>query len=239
MTLATVVFNYPDIHFPYQELHDVFRQSFIEHNPDIPFHTIRIDVPIDRSHADAGCWSNTAKLRAWVEFVEHADDDVILADCDMFCLGSAAHAFDEDFDVAYTALTVPQRGRPLNGGIVMIRNSIMGRSWLYALRSINEMMYANPSFHKQWVGKYAGMNQTAMGYMLEKYSDVFTVHAYRTREWNAVDCDWREDLSKTVFVHIKSLLRSGVTTPNGYIRGCNWLLKKWREMRERVEVMHA
>lgn len=237
MTLATVVFDYPDIHFPYQQLHDVFRTSFIEHNPDIPFVTIRIEVPIDRSHDDAGCWSNTAKLRAWTKFIRETDDDVILADCDMFCIGSAARAFDIEFDIAYTKLTVPQRGRPLNGGIVMVRNTIAARRWITRLMWVNEAMYTDPAFHQRWRRKYAGMNQSAMGYMIETapIGDC-AVHAYSTSEWNAVDCDWRVIDESTVFVHMKSALRRAAVD-GLWMKGCNGLLNKWRATRDRMEVM--
>ena len=209
MQIVTVQFNYkngPD----YAELLDVFKKSVSIHQPDAEFVEIKIDTP-DKEPTKAYFMTyNTIKLRYWVDFLKHTNDNVIFADCDMLMLQSAAHAFDIPFDVAYTARQIVYKA-PLNGGIMFARPTRKAIGFFKELLEINERMYDDESFHGPWMRKYIGMNQAAMGYILENGNRAGAkVHEYLTPIWNAVEGDWQRLNDETVFCHLKGKVRESI-----------------------------
>jgi hypothetical protein len=152
---------------------------------------------------------NSVKLRHWVMHLERTNDNVIFADCDMLCLRDASHAFKFNFDVAYTARTIVNR-IPMNGGIMFATPNENSRKFFRNMLIVNDLMLGDVRFHNQWRRKYAGMNQSAFGCVLETRSKGIKIHKFRTLEWNAVDCDWGNVNHRTVFVHYKSKLRKMV-----------------------------
>jgi hypothetical protein len=164
-----------------------------------------------------GCWSNTIKLRKYAEFVEKCTDDVVLADCDMLCLGDAKIAFDKEFDIGITVKKENHKSKSkINGGIIFVRNNAKAKAWVKELSRVNDMMYEDDKFHSVWMRKYFGMNQAAMGYMLEMKNNIADVVEFPTVVWNNCDCDWGDISEDTVFVHIKSDLRDAVFSRKGY-----------------------
>ena len=145
-----------------------------------------------------------------MKYLESCNDDVIIADCDMLCTAPAYHAFDADFDIAYTRKPDGHKTScPLNGGIIMVRNNVIAHDWMQQLCMINDAMYANKEFHDTWKKRYYGQNQAAMGFMLESNHPA-RIHAYETVVWNCIDIDWKYFNSETVFVHIKGALRDAI-----------------------------
>lgn len=208
MTILTVQFD-RDSYGAYKKLLDAFEASVERNMPSAKFEKVMIDGP----EWYKGCkWSlkaNTKKLQVWYEYAKGCDDNLVLADCDMLMLRDGSHAFNEDFDIAYTVRTVPSR-IPINGGIVMVRPTEAGRDFIRRWRDVNDRMFADKEFHRVWKKKYPGMNQSAFGYLIETGEHNAKLHAYRTREWNAVECDWSKITEDTVFVHYKGKLRGMV-----------------------------
>ena len=205
MTILTVQFDingYTD----YKELLRVFESSVHRHMPEANFEKIILPAE-DRTPAmRCGKHANTRKLEVWVDYIDNTDDDVILADCDMLMLKSAEHAFDLPFDIAYTRRLKVGKV-PFNNGIMMVRPTGASRDFMHRWLEVNNQMFLDKDFHGVWNRKYKGMNQTAFGYMLERGEHHADLHAYTTREWNAVDPDWSYIDDDTVFVHIKGALR--------------------------------
>jgi hypothetical protein len=194
----------------YQELLSVFRGSVAKHMPEAEFVELVLSPPGRDKELGWNLTSNTYKLKKWVEFLNEAHDDVILADCDMLMLRSAEHAFNIDFDVAYTE-RCPGTKKPMNGGIMMARNNDKARDFFKLLQEINDKMYYEEhELMRAWQSKYPGMNQTAFMYILENNLYKCKLHNYTTREWNSCDNDWAHISHSTVFLHVKGMLRDAV-----------------------------
>lgn len=210
MTILTTVFNYPDKPHDYHKLHEVFIASCKKHMPDVDVVTLYLNVPKAKDKRKPGIWTNTAKLRAQADYIKTCNDDVVIADCDMLCMRSAYHAFDKDFDIAYTVKAANKKtNAPINGGILFVKNTQAAKDWIAELCAVNDRMYNDPDFHNTWRSKYYGMNQTAMGYLVETGHKA-KLHKYQTVEMNACDPDWINIDKSTVFVHIKGRLRDCV-----------------------------
>lgn len=234
MQIVTTKFNRGNSR-QYEMLHMVFLKSIALCMPDAEVVTLEMSAP-DSAEREGkyGFVANTHKLRKWAEYIEQVDDDVILADCDMLMLQSAEHAFDEVFDIAYTKREFGDGRIPLNGGIIMVRNNDVAKGFIKRWQQVNDEMYVNLDFHKKWKGKYPGMNQAALGYMLEEESEGVRIHAYSTREWNAVETDWGKLQENTVFVHYKGQLRREVFSGriNGGPHSAELML--WHEVKDEV-----
>lgn len=233
MEIVTVQFNYPG-RPDYNLLLQVFKESVNTYMPKVKFIEFKIDPPPNKTNRPLNFNYNDVKLKIWRDYMLKTKDNVIFADCDMMMVQSAKHAFDIDFDVAFTARTIVKR-IPMNGGIFMARPTNAARKFLDEWYKINHKMLHDVSFHHQWRRRYAGMNQSAFGYLYENGRAGAKVHKYITREWNAVDCDWHHINKKTVFVHYKSKLRKLVlknVTPQGSYKIA---MNLWYNMRNQLK----
>lgn len=208
MQIVTVQFQYPH-RSDYDLLLKVFKHSCKVCMPDVNFIEIKIPPPPARKGRDLNFAYNTVKLEKWLNILEHTKENTIFADCDMLAVKSAKHAFNIDFDVAYTERTMINR-IPMNGGIMMARPTEAARKFFREMLYVNNLMFENIPFHNYWRKTYAGMNQSAFGCVYETGKHGAKVHKYKTIEWNAVDCDWSRVNGSTVFIHYKSKLRKTV-----------------------------
>lgn len=219
MKIVTTRFKYAGKPFNYKVMHDVFVRSCRKEMPGVKVVTLDIDNVVPKKDGKRpGCLSNTVKLEKFAEYVKGCDEDLILADCDMLCNGDARRAFEDyDFDIA---ITVKEEGHNtrcrINGGIIFVRNTPEAKAWIAEFNNVNKRMYEDLEFHNKWIKKYFGMNQSAMGYMLETY-DKARVIELPTVIWNNCDPDWNYITDETVFVHIKSALRDAVFSRVGYL----------------------
>ena len=208
MKIVTTFFKYKNYPHEYDYLLKVLESSCQHYMPDIPFVCLQIDDVREKTDRHIGYHANTVKLRELAQYVKYEYDDLIIIDCDMMCLAPGYNAFDEIFDIAYTMrTTINGPGTPtLNGGVIMVRNNHRAKSWFSELLNVNEWMYSIPALHDKWRYRYPGMNQSAMGYMIEEFRHPAILHEYKTCDWNAVDCDWKKP-GNPVFVHCKGDLR--------------------------------
>jgi hypothetical protein len=207
--LCTVQFN-RDQSTDYARLLAVFKTSIHENMPAAQIDEIILSPKSKNISENWVYTSNSLKLRAWVEYLEKTDDDVIFADCDMLCLGDGTVAFREyDFDVAITGRANPGLNQtPMNGGIVFVRPNDRSRAFFRAWLETNELLRNNPTLHAHYRRRWAGMNQA--GYMMNKgYPDCKLI-TLPLQRWNATDSYWPRIDDNTVFVHIKSVLKNGV-----------------------------
>jgi hypothetical protein len=229
MKIVTTLFEYPNYPYQYKKLHAVLQESCKHFMPDVEFHTIygRIVESNIKSDRPVGYTANTLKLSAINKYVQTADDDLLIIDADMMCTGPGYHAFDDSFDIAYTMRTKLRPGGPtINGGVMMVSNTQQARDWFQLYEIVNRQMYTNVQFHDRWNKKYTGMNQSAMGYMLEESWLKAGIHEYKTQPWNAVDGDWENIDDSTVFVHCKGQLRKVIVKNSGPATLAP-IVKKW------------
>ena len=246
MKIISVQFDYPGSS-RYDKLSRVLEYSVKKNCPGADFKLIRIDAPT--SWRTKKCFaSNTVKLQRWVEEMEATDDDIIFLDCDMIVLRDLHDAFKMDFDVA---LTINGTGSiPYNGGAVFCHNTPAARDFIRLWNECNIELYDNTQKHLKWRTKYAGMNQAALGYMLEtnavKVTDITSKHrkikAYKSvvnirrlpcSIWNVCKNDWRNINDKMYILHVKSALRTAVLDPRAsiyYWRAFPKAIKAWRQM---------
>jgi hypothetical protein len=226
--ICAVVFDYPG-QTMFSDLVRVLEYSAGKFCPRAKFELVRLRAPNDPGTFT----SNTVKMREWLRVLGETGDDVVFMDGDMLILRDIASAFDDDFDVGYTARTQPTK-IPMNGGVVFVKNTPAARHFMEMWNAADDKMYANGAFHQQWRTKYSGINQAAFGYMIERAQHGAKLRAFPCREWNACGgTDWC-NLSSTRILHVKSDLRRMVIE-NVSLDRCpvryHQAVKVWRSMR--------
>lgn len=193
MRAVTVVFDYPG-HDKYQRLAKVFQASW-EKNSQVPLEVISIPAP-PTGYRHISFYSNTEKLRVWRELFTQ---DTIFVDADMLCLRCPSVGFDMVDNIGLTDRSGPF---PINGGVMFVKYTKTGQAFMRDFEEINYQMLADPDFHKPWLDKYAGINQSAIGYLIEnKYPD----YNLLPEKFNL--CDGWKDWREAYLVHIKGQLR--------------------------------
>jgi hypothetical protein len=229
LRIVTVVFGGE----PYETLARVFERSVEIAMPAARFTRLECPVPVEDGRP-WDCRMNTAKLRLWIEAAErYPGDNLVLADCDMLAVGDAAAAFaDRDYDIGYTTRASLL---PLNGGILFVRPTRAARRWLRALWQVNEDMRTDPEFHGPWRRLYHGMNQAAMGCLIEYPLKGVRVRAFPGARFNMIGQSWVALGPESVFIHVKSTLRRAVLgeqlSPRDE-RLCRAAAERWRQMRD-------
>lgn len=205
MKIITVHFNYDTYGNKYDRLLSVFLRSAEHHIPHIPIEVIRIPEPTLGKRRHRGLTANTVKLRLQEEALKKSEGNVMLMDCDMMFLGDPSDAFEQDFDIGY----IKRRDRliPINGGMIFVKVNERSLEFFEKYREVNDNMYEIPEFHQKYRGKYHGMNQSAFGYMLEKYEGDAKVLDFPAEIYDSCDDTWHTAMDKAKAVHIKGKLR--------------------------------
>lgn len=191
------------------------------HCPGWAIDVARIEPPAARS-ARGSAWeaANTQKLDHWAARVAAAPDGtpMLLMDADTMILHSLDDVWARPFDVAYTVRDVGGMRFPLNGGVVFLRVSPGTRRFVETWRAENRKMLENAAYHAPWNRRFGGINQAALGKVLESSLVAelkLNVLKLPCSEWNAEDTSWaRFDPARTRIVHVKSGLRRAVFGPN-------------------------
>jgi hypothetical protein len=224
LRLVSVVFDSDLGGHVYGRMHRVWEYSCRNTCPDAAVDTIRLEPPKAKDRARYLHESNHAKLYAWLEYCEmHADEDVVLMDCDTVVLKDVAEVFTRHkFDVAVTV----RRKHQINGGVVYVRATGRARNILRAWYEADTVLHADTRLHEQYRRQYSGMNQSSYGYMIRKGLPKGLIEL-PCDEYNMVN--WSH--SKEPYVlHIKSGLRQRCLSdrePRGmYTRWVN----KWRKL---------
>jgi len=165
--------------------------------------------PPARTAAHAAYVANTQKLDEWTRLVDQAPDGdrLALLDADTMVLRTLDAVWDQVFDVAYTVRTSSRF--PINAGVIFVRVSDRTRAFMAAWRDENHRQLGDPARHQRWRRQYGGMNQAALGALLEQRGgpDVKFLRLPCV-EWNAEESAWPAvDRARTRIVHLKSGLR--------------------------------
>jgi hypothetical protein len=153
---------------------------------------------------------NSAKLDSWRDTIAAAEDGdrVLLLDADTMITGELDPAWDSVFDLAITSAAARL---PFNAGVVFVRVSPRTRGFLEQWAAVNRSFLSDAPALRPWRFKYAGINQAALGFMLERAAHGCQVATLPGAIWNCEDSTWREfDPARTRIVHVKSDLRRAV-----------------------------
>lgn len=219
LRIVTVQFDFEQS-TDYARLLAVFEKSVRDKMPRAEFVCHRIPAPAHRPDTlHKAMTANTKKLHIWSKEMTAADCPVIFCDCDMLATGDLSEVFGwfeyqqsegeikKPFDVAFTERDAKY---PLNAGAVYARPTDEARLFFTQWDAANLLLFNNRSLHRVWREKYAGMNQAALGYLLETQRVTAKVARIPCQIWNACDGDWSSFSSSTRLVHVKGKLRSAV-----------------------------
>lgn len=188
-------------------------------------------LSVQSVHATPAERANSQKLEAWVDRVRTAPDgaELLLVDADIVVCRPLDALWTLDFDLAYTA----RSGKyPFNGGVIAVRVSSRTRWFMERWRAENERMLHAPLHHISWRVKYGGINQAALGCLLESgaWRDL-SIRPVPCLEWNCEDSSWADfDPQVTRLVHVKSALRRAVFTDVTPAAGLEPLVTLWRAL---------
>jgi len=213
----------------YGDLLKVFKYSAGLHMPDVNIIVIDKQPEIDMSRGNT-YGAMTARLNQWADIIGSIKGDIILADVDMVFLDDITEVFDNyKFDVAYTSRK--SKFKPINGGIVFIRDGAQKFVKLWA--AVNNKMHFNPILHNKWRKKYKGMNQPALGYLIENSKKhKYKMFALPCKIYNACDQEWKSIDEKTKVIHLKRALRKALDGEP--IKGAEKALEIWRDFESRA-----
>jgi len=209
MKIITVSFDFPGKD-SYERLLDVFVFSARKNMPHCDIEIIKTSPPKKADDRSTGLVTNTAKLALWIDAMNRTDEDFIFMDCDMLIIRDMSDAFEHDFDIGYTERHPVRNNKriPINGGVMFIKNNERSRQFLQRMMEINDEMYVNPNFHGRYRMKYAGMNQSAFGYMLENPKEHNAkLKAFPCQIYNVCNTEWHIFDENSRAIHYKSALR--------------------------------
>ena len=224
----------------YARMARVLEYTARQHCPDWRVNVERVTVETMRKHRQAveSHRFNTQKMVTWARVVGEARDGecIALLDADTFIARPLDPIWDQDFDLAYTA---KQSRFPFNSGVVFVRVNDKTRRFFSEWEAVNRKMLVSGEHHMRWRAKYGGINQAALGQMLEtglaQRMDILPVPCV---EWNCEDSAWVNfDPDMTRIVHVKSKLRMAVFETKGRVFGPHiaGLAEMWHELEGEAE----
>lgn len=204
----------------YAEMARVFAASVEAVSPRsrLVLHTHRPDRSLQSSNlakraARQSFVDNTDKMRAWHSIAASQPDGTrfALVDADMFATGELAGLADFVSPSCPLAFTFRREGFrfPFNSGAVAVYQCAESRRFFDEWRAVNEDMLRNAKLHQEFRARYGGINQAALGAMLEA-EGCPTFARLDCATWNCEDSEWRNFSSETKLVHVKGRLRIAV-----------------------------
>lgn len=228
--LASVYFGSGAAGEEFRRMARVLEYSALRHAP-----TWRVEVrhvpPAVGYHSVLGVpahENNSAKLDRWRDLVAAASDGdrVLLVDGDTMITGPLDDAWDRSFDLAYTFAA---DRLPLNAGVVFVRVSAATRGFLEQWAAVNRSFLGDASALRPWRARYAGINQAALGFMLERAGHGCAIERLDGAIWNCEDSNWRRfDPAATRIVHLKSELRRALFRGLATRRDLAPIVAAWR-----------
>jgi hypothetical protein len=199
----------------YQRLARVLEASAAIHSPATPL-TIHRIVGADADIVELGhhrqrvnLTHNARKTRHHHAIVQSAADGELigLLDCDTMVTGDLSEMARYDFDLAITERPAGSKFK-YNSGVVFVRASLATRIFYDAWLEWTLKMLGNSSLHARWKRVYGGINQSALGYLLEVLRLPIRVEVLPCAIWNSTKETWAEFSEETKVVHLLGELRS-------------------------------
>ncbi len=186
----------------YERLLRAFEKSW-KANSDIPLQVHRIAAPSLGPRHKSFYW-NHRKLKVWIDSF---DQDTIFVDCDMLCMGNIREGFDLVRHIGYTDRLGDKY--PFNGGVVFVKYNSRSLKFLKEWYRVDGLMLKDEALHLEYHPRYAGLNQSSMGWMWE--------NGYRKKIAVLPDiynkCDDWAGWEEAKMIHIKGRLRKACLQP--------------------------
>lgn len=149
--------------------------------------------------------TNSQKLNIFNQIVQASDEDIIFTDCDMILTQDISELFDMVKTIGYTYADYP-RNVPFNGGVLVVKNNQQAKDEFNQLTELNNLMVEKPLYHSTFRQKYQGINQSAMGAMLERG---VTWTKLPMSIYNLAE-NWHVPISGTKLIHYKGRLQDAL-----------------------------
>jgi len=207
---------------------------------DVNVERIAPERKVANQYGDPGYTANALKLDRWVQLVNEARDGdrLLLIDTDTVVLAPLDPVWDMAFDVALTTKVSGSRP-PFNAGVVFCRVNERTRSFFRYWRFCDEEMLRNGGLFQDVRKRYVGLNQSALGWMLElrgqpgrlpDIEDLF-LRWIPCSEWNAEESCWlTEPLERARVLHVKGALAATVFKRRAAEVGLIPLADMWRQL---------
>jgi len=215
----------------YARLARVLEATARRHLPgwEVNVRGIKRDLTFSRVLGESAS-SNTQKLEEWARIAASAPEGDLLAllDADTFLTATLDPVWDLDFDVALTERAGSHL--PLNGGVIFLRAGARARDFMKAWAETNRELFCSPKLLDPWRKRYGGMNQAALGKVLEtRPPGGAKVLRLPCLEWNCEDSSWAQfDPARTRVIHVKSALRTAAFGMDGAFGPVAPLMRLWR-----------
>ena len=210
----------------YEDLFRVFDYSARKFMPEAEIKVIRkMTIPKGRNQNYSAM---TARLESWVPVVNKTKGNIILCDVDLIFRADLFKVFDDyDFDVAYTNRN--SKSKPLNGGIIFIRDGaqVFVKTWA----EVNRKLYSDIALHQRWRKKCRGMNQPSLYYLIknpEKHG--LKIIGLPCSIYNACNQEWATMPEDVQVIHLKKALRYVINGKAKLPAGADRAIAIWREM---------
>ncbi len=205
---------FADSHPMYMKMAKVLAASMAAVSPSVPFVLNEIrdddaDLGRGRMHTYR---QNTRKTRHFADIVNNSTNgaELLLLDCDMLCIRDAGDLALGEHDLAITYRNQSSNRYLFNSGVVALRVSEATKDLCTAWDEVAQWLLKNEHEHAKLRKTYGGINQSSLGYLLERRTDI-NVLKLSTREWNALPSNYPTCLDETHFIHIMGSLRRLVT----------------------------
>lgn len=223
--------SFPTARGEYDDFWKVFNYSAKKHMPDAEIICLREVPEVDKSRGNTYA-AMSARLYMWADAVKNVSGNIILADVDIVFTGNMFSVFNEyKFDLAYTKRN--SKWKPINGGIIFLRDN--AKSFIDLWARVNNKMYKNKELHNKWRKKYKGMNQPALGYLIEHpKKHGMNLLSLPCLKYNACDQEWAHITPETKAIHLKRALRKfkeGAKIP----RGAEKAITIWKQYAKEVD----
>lgn len=197
---------------------------------DIDIRRIEFDESFRHATGVKSLAYNTQKMQFWYESIMVAPDGarVLLIDADTMIVRSLDDVWQAEFDYAYT---IKDSRFPFNSGVVFVRVSGAVRDFFQIWRDENMRMLTDTAHHSKWRQAYGGINQAALGFVLEqKLTRRLRLHQLECLEWNCEDTNWKHFNGRTRIVHIKTRLRQAIFISTEFAPHLVGLIGRWKEL---------
>jgi hypothetical protein len=206
----TQVFS--DAGVQYSRMAKVLQRSAKAHGVDVTINYISDSDTELRGSLHGTYYQNCRKTKHHAELIDRQDtgDIVALLDADMLVLKPLLPDLEELMAGRDLAITYrpPHHRFLLNSGMVATRVNPLTRQlhWNWAKRAAKMMQ--EPKLYRQYASRYGGINQSALGSLLEEEEwNCLKLLGLTTLEWNATVLEHSQSLEKSRIVHLLGALR--------------------------------
>ena len=218
MNLYACYFSFPGGDNRWQRMAAVLRNTAAAHGLT---ETVEELDPPQLTRGASFC-ANHAKLKVWCDRVQEATEPLILTDTDIIIQADPSPAFEQVRHVGVTYRDQGGYSMPLNAGVVFVRPTDHTKAFFRAWVEADRMMWENGRLLQQWCKKYAGLNQSSLGMLVE--TGKWDIDRLPCSTWNLVE-PW-EEIDKARIIHIKGAAMAHIFNPGSKALGTINTLQK-------------